>query len=130
MLPITRHILKKSRQLRTYATKHGANPLPEMFDQRIVLSNGATYVIRSTSPRQQVVLSKDTRNHPLWNPDTSSESLQDESGQLARFAKRFGDMEGFHEIDVMDSGEAVSSISKKAIASAQAPKKKPEKGKK
>ncbi|OLY80975.1 54S ribosomal protein L36, mitochondrial [Smittium mucronatum] len=64
--------------------------LPETFNQRIVLSDGSSYMVRSTSPKLTVKLSKDTRNHHLWNPQ-SKYDLNDEGGHLSKFNKRFGD---------------------------------------
>src|ERR1700722_17725369 len=60
---------------------------PRLFNQQIVLSNGATYTLRTTSPKPRMKLIKDTRNHPLWNPSESLQTL-DESGQLSKFVRR------------------------------------------
>ncbi|CAG8514048.1 hypothetical protein C2G38_2111572 [Gigaspora rosea] len=74
---------------------------PELFTQRIILSNGATYTIRTTSPKSLIKLIKDTRNHPLWNPTTQYDSLDDESGQLSKFTKKFGNEE--YDMDFMST---------------------------
>ncbi|KAK3818911.1 MAG: hypothetical protein J3Q66DRAFT_259352, partial [Benniella sp.] len=66
---------------------------PERFDQTVVLSNGATFTLRTPSPRPQIRLTRDTRNHPLWNPELRGSSSGDDSGQLSRFSKKFGDLE-------------------------------------
>lgn len=90
---------------------------PEKFLQTIVLSNGATYTVRTTSPtRSQIRLTKDTRNHPLWNPSMLKEGVTDESEQLTKFQKRFGDLD-LGDISWIESDEAVSATMKKIAAS-------------
>ena len=90
---------------------------PEKFLQTIVLSNGATYTVRTTSPtRAQIRLTKDTRNHPLWNPAMTKEGVTDESEQLTKFQKRFGDLD-LGDISWIESDEAVSATMKKVAAS-------------
>ncbi|KAF7732789.1 hypothetical protein EC973_000063 [Apophysomyces ossiformis] len=91
---------------------------PELFLQTIVLSNGATYTVRTTSPtRANIRLTKDTRNHPLWNPAMLKESLTDESEQLTKFQKRFGGSADLADLSWIESDEAVSVSMKKAVAS-------------
>ncbi|OLL21981.1 54S ribosomal protein L36, mitochondrial [Neolecta irregularis DAH-3] len=64
---------------------------PPLFKQTVVLSDGSTFTLPSTSPRPVVRSTKDVRNHPLWNPtDARSSAEADESGRLARFKSRFG----------------------------------------
>ncbi|KAI8344727.1 hypothetical protein BC941DRAFT_409476 [Chlamydoabsidia padenii] len=107
-----RHTIKRfaSSQTPAYAK-------PERFLQTVVLSNGATYTVRTTSPiRSQIRLTKDTRNHPLWNPAMLKEGVTDESEQLTKFQKRFGDTD-LTDISWIESEEAVSDAMKKVIAS-------------
>lgn len=63
-----------------------------MFTQLVTLSDGSTYLQRTTSPQPVYRSSKDTLNHHLWQP--SLESLrnveQDEAGRLRAFRNRFG----------------------------------------
>ncbi|KAL3419577.1 54S ribosomal protein L36, mitochondrial [Phlyctema vagabunda] len=65
---------------------------PYTFTQLVTLSDGSTYTQRTTSPAPVVKLTKDTRNHPMWQP--SLESLrnveQDEAGRLRAFREKFG----------------------------------------
>jgi ribosomal protein L31 len=65
---------------------------PYTFTQLITLSDGSTFLHRTTSPQPVYRTTKDTKNHSLWNP--SSQSLlnveEDEAGRLKRFRKRFG----------------------------------------
>ncbi|GET59778.1 ribosomal protein L31 [Rhizophagus irregularis DAOM 181602=DAOM 197198] len=76
---------------------------PRLFTQQIVLTNGATYTLRTTSPKPRIKLIKDTRNHPLWNPSQLSQALDDDSGQLSKFIKKFGDEE--YDLEFMESDE-------------------------
>ncbi|CAM0135847.1 hypothetical protein VKS41_001715 [Umbelopsis sp. WA50703] len=109
------------RQTTSIAVRHASgkasSALPEQFTQTIVLSNGATYNVRTTSPKAQVRLTKDTRNHPLWNPSMLREGVNDESEQLTKFQKRFGDLGGLEDISFVESDEAVSKAMQKAAAS-------------
>ncbi|KAI8057165.1 hypothetical protein BDF22DRAFT_610678, partial [Syncephalis plumigaleata] len=66
------------------------------FTQTVILSNGASFTRRTTSPRSILRLTKDTRNHPLWNPTTQTE-LDDESGTLSKFTKRFGELDDLND---------------------------------
>ncbi|KAJ1675055.1 hypothetical protein EV182_002026 [Spiromyces aspiralis] len=77
---------------------------PELFHQRIVLSDGSSFVLRSTSPRPQIKLSKDTRNHPLWNPQ-SELGLKDESGFLGSFQRRYGDIDDIGGFEFDDDAD-------------------------
>ncbi|KAM0717674.1 hypothetical protein Q7P37_007526 [Cladosporium fusiforme] len=65
---------------------------PYTFTQMITLSDGSTYLHRTTSPAPIYRSTKDTKNSPLWNP--SSQRLanveEDEAGRLKRFRGRFG----------------------------------------
>ncbi|KAF9100909.1 hypothetical protein BGX29_006144 [Mortierella sp. GBA35] len=88
---------------------------PELFDQTIVLSNGATFTLRTPSPRSQIRLTRDTRNHPLWNPEMRGNISGDESGQLSKFAKKFGDMDGFGDLEFADGGD----VDRKALTAKQ-----------
>ncbi|KAJ1664201.1 hypothetical protein IW140_004230 [Coemansia sp. RSA 1813] len=61
---------------------------PERFVSQIVLSDGSSFRVRSTAPRDQVKITKDTRSHPLWNPQMDHQ-IDDEGGYLATFQKKF-----------------------------------------
>ncbi|KAF9933887.1 hypothetical protein FBU30_004055 [Linnemannia zychae] len=88
---------------------------PELFDQTIVLSNGATFTLRTPSPRSHLRLTRDTRNHPLWNPDMRGNISNDESGQLSKFSKKFGDMDFGNDLDFADGGD----VDRKALTPKQ-----------
>ena len=65
---------------------------PYTFTQLITLSDGSTYTARTTSPKPIYKSTKDTRNHPLWQPslDALRNVEQDEAGRLRAFRERFG----------------------------------------
>lgn len=119
MLMAQRISLVARRQPVTILARYasGKATVPEQFTQTIVLSNGATYTVRTTSPKPQVRLTKDTRNHPLWNPSMLREGVNDESEQLTKFQKRFGDLGGLDDISFVQSDEEVSKAMQKAAAS-------------
>jgi Ribosomal protein L31p len=58
----------------------------------VTLSDGSTFIHRTTSPLPVYRSNRDTRNSPLWNP--SSHKLlaveDDEAGRLAAFRAKFG----------------------------------------
>ena len=65
---------------------------PYTFTQLVALSDGSTYLHRTTSPAPVYRSTKDSRNAPLWNP--SSQKLlsveADEAGRLRAFRAKFG----------------------------------------
>ncbi|KAI8900398.1 hypothetical protein BC833DRAFT_508405, partial [Globomyces pollinis-pini] len=65
---------------------------PVLFRQVVVHSDGSTFKIQSTSPKSLLTLTKDTVNHPLWN--VFSTVIDDQTGELAKFNTRFGDLQG------------------------------------
>ncbi|KAI9206723.1 uncharacterized protein BJ171DRAFT_496666 [Polychytrium aggregatum] len=64
---------------------------PYLFRQTIVHSDGSTINFKSTSPKVLIKMTKDVRNHPLWNPALNV--LDDQSGEISKFKKKFGDLE-------------------------------------
>ncbi|KAK3063359.1 hypothetical protein LTS18_000964 [Coniosporium uncinatum] len=83
---------------------------PYTFTQLITLSDGSTFLHRTTSPQPVYKSTKDARNSPLWNP--SSQKLmnveEDEAGRLAGFRRRFGrgwDSEALAEQEESREGE-------------------------
>lgn len=73
----------------------------------ITLSDGSTYLHRTTSPAPIYRSTKDTKNNALWNP--SSQKLknveEDEAGRLKAFRGRFG--RGW-DAEAVAGGEEVS----------------------
>ncbi|CAG8433599.1 1187_t:CDS:2 [Ambispora gerdemannii] len=96
-------------------------PRPGLYTQKIILTDGATYTIQTTSPKPFVKLVRDTRNHPLWNPEMKH-GMQDESGQLSKFQRKFGE-DTHYELEFMESGEKVPELSAKELQGMSKPKK-------
>jgi len=65
---------------------------PYTFTQLITLTDGSSYLHRTTSPAPVYRATKDARNSPMWNP--SSQKLlsveEDEAGKLRAFRSKFG----------------------------------------
>lgn len=82
---------QSSNQIR-HATLLRRPKRPYTFTQLVTLSDGSSFVQRTTSPIPVVKSTKDIRNTPLWNP--SSQKLlnveEDEAGKLAAFRSKFG----------------------------------------
>lgn len=75
---------------------------PELFTTQIILSDGSSFQVRSTAPRSQVKITKDTRSHTLWNPQLDQQ-IDDEGGYLSSFQKKFS---GFsNEFSFADDAE-------------------------
>ncbi|KAF2870931.1 hypothetical protein BDV95DRAFT_495273 [Massariosphaeria phaeospora] len=83
--------LRPTTQVR-HATLLRRPKRPYTFTQLITLSDGSSFVHRTTSPIPIYKSTKDTKNTPLWNP--SSQKLlnveEDEAGKLAAFRAKFG----------------------------------------
>ncbi len=76
---------------------------PKLFQMVIQTSRGGSFRIQTTSPKSFTIMTKDTFNHPLWNP--KSTVVDDQEGQLAKFDKRFGS--GF---DFLTTGDAIGVV--------------------
>ncbi|KAI9101947.1 hypothetical protein DFS34DRAFT_577748 [Phlyctochytrium arcticum] len=101
---------------------------PPFFHQTIVHSDGSSFTIRTTSPRALLKMTKDARNHPLWNPALNV--LDDRSGELAKFERRFSDLEELTSLSETDA--PVENFGKKKVEKAPepTPAAAPKKGKK
>ncbi|RKP35968.1 hypothetical protein BJ085DRAFT_23850 [Dimargaris cristalligena] len=86
----------------------GPTTNPEIFSQRVVLTDGSTITLRTTSPKSQLKLTKDTRNHPLWNP-TLGNLMSDDVDHLQRFSK-FSDLEGIETLSDSVSADAEADL--------------------
>lgn len=87
--PMTRHPLDKKKNITwdAYGALKSLKPVElENFEQKIVLSNGSTFSIRTTSPRTYIRLNKDTSNSPIWWPHL--EAVEDKSGEVTKFESR------------------------------------------
>lgn len=113
--PIIRSKSSQLRQFSIFSTCRSASTTsqpPRKFNQTVLLTNGASITTTSTSPlNPRIKLTRDTRNHPVWNPKAEKEGLNDESGRLAKFSKKFGNME---DMDFEADIEEASVGSKKA----------------
>ncbi|KAJ3076113.1 hypothetical protein HDU98_005532 [Podochytrium sp. JEL0797] len=59
-----------------------------------------------------LTLTKDTRNHSLWNPSTNQ--VDDRTGELSKFAERFGDLSSLDDFAV--AAAPVAPVKKAAPA--------------
>jgi ribosomal protein L31 len=85
------HALKRSFSVtRSIANRTQTFNRPHLFYQTIVQSDGSTLTIKTSSPRPILTMTKDTRNHPLWNP--KNRAIIDESAEITRFNQRYGNL--------------------------------------
>ncbi|KAJ3246342.1 hypothetical protein HDU77_009000 [Chytriomyces hyalinus] len=105
------------------------SPSPHFFYQRVVHSDGSSFVMRTTTPKALLQLTKDTRNHILWNP--ANNIVDDRTGELSKFTSRFGDLSSFDDLAL--DASAFNAVPKKKVVppkpaasggAAAAPKKK------
>ncbi|KZT05164.1 uncharacterized protein LAESUDRAFT_615471, partial [Laetiporus sulphureus 93-53] len=87
---------------RTHVWKHRQRKLPPpfvpQFPQRVTRADGSTFTQYTTSPRSEVLLTRDTTNNPLWNASkwvAESEDEDEVTGRLGRFNRRFDGLGGF-----------------------------------
>lgn len=80
-----------------HTTKRNATLIPRphrpyQFSQLLTLSDGSTFVHRTTSPLPVYRSGRDARNNPLWNPSNKklANVEEDEAGRLRAFRRRFG----------------------------------------
>lgn len=95
---------------------HLPRPAP-VFSQTVLLSDGSSIQLTTTSPRSSVRLTRDPTNHPLWNPSlerTGGGSDEDESGRLGRFRKRFG---GAEDVSAQSDGDRTGNKSTSSMES-------------
>lgn len=68
------------------------NPLPAIYPQRVVLSDGSTFTSYTTAPVPATLrLTRDLTNNPLWAPGTMRGGISGdtEEGRVGRFRRRF-----------------------------------------
>ena len=75
-----------------YATLIRRPKRPYTFTQLVTLSDGSSYLQRTTSPEAVYTSTKDARNSAMWNPSNLklANVEEDEAGKLRRFRERFG----------------------------------------
>lgn len=66
-------------------------PLPAIFPQRVVLSDGSTFTSYTTAPSPAIMrLARDVTNNPLWAPGMEKAGAsEDDEGAVGRFRRRF-----------------------------------------
>ena len=75
------------------AARSVPRPVPR-FPALVILADGSSIQMTSTSPRHLSRLTRDPTNHPVWNPALSGRSegeADDDAGRLGRFRRRFAD---------------------------------------
>ncbi|CAG8950612.1 hypothetical protein HYFRA_00002822 [Hymenoscyphus fraxineus] len=105
----------------THQTRHATllhrPQTPYTFTQLITLSDGSTYLTRTTSPAPIHKSTKDVRNHALWQPSLSSlrNVEQDEAGRLRAFRMRFGRGWDLDAATTEEGGEVKASADGKGV---------------
>lgn len=61
---------------------------PRYLDQTIVMTDGSTFIVKSSHKKPLLKLDVDTKTHMAWSGKNTTSTLE-ASGQLARFKKRF-----------------------------------------
>lgn len=84
-------------------------PLPAVYPQRILLSDGSTFTSYTTAPTPSIVrLTRDVTNNSLWAPGTEKRVEGGQEGRVGKFRRRF---EGIAEED--ESGGEDESVGKR-----------------
>lgn len=72
-------------------------PLPRpvaRFPNIVILADGSSVRMTTTSPRYMTKMTRDYTNHPLWNPmmgRRTDAGADDDAGRLGRFRRRFAE---------------------------------------
>ncbi|KAF8646653.1 hypothetical protein AX16_007151 [Volvariella volvacea WC 439] len=104
------------------------NPVVPKFPQRVIRSDGTSFVQWTTSPRSLIRLTRDTTNNPLWNTGvwTDERAIEEEgatTGRLGRFNRRFETLGGsvgsqsWMDEMVETKGDALQKAEKKTKSS-------------
>ena len=65
-------------------------PLPAIYPQKILLSDGSTFSSYTTAPTPSIIrLTRDVTNNPLWRPGSDRRGLEDGEGRVGKFRRRF-----------------------------------------
>ena len=95
-----RHLTKtQKKEIKRNNPRYWTRPVnthPETFPQTVILSDGSSVTLSTTTPKASIKLTKDTRNSPLWNPSLTK--IKEASGELSRFEKRFGDLGSLNDL--------------------------------
>ncbi|KAJ1972028.1 hypothetical protein H4R35_004908 [Dimargaris xerosporica] len=115
--------IRSHQSVRHYAARKkykGPTSDPEVFNQTVILTDGSSITIRTTSPRPQIKLTKDTRNNLLWNPELSN-MISDESGRIKQFSSKFSGIDSLDDLTDLQSEDAEAELesSRKFAASVE-----------
>ncbi|WFD32863.1 hypothetical protein MSPP1_003916 [Malassezia sp. CBS 17886] len=102
---LARHTAPVREQIRSFTTSRFARasdsgapaPLPRpvpRFPGIVILADGSSIQLTTTSPRHLTRLTRDYTNHPLWNTSMGNRSdadAEDDTGRLGRFRRRFAE---------------------------------------
>lgn len=100
------------------------------FTQRVELADGNILAIRSSAPGATSILTRDSTNHALWNPDMDNVRVDDLSGKLAKFSEKYskpdaGGLGEFSDSDLQWMEQFVDESQKNIVVSTSTtPKKK------
>lgn len=93
-------------------------PLPRLYPQRVVLSDGSTFTSYTTAPTPSIArMTRDVTNNPLWAPGTERRGLEDQEGRVGKFRRKFEGMDLLQREDAggellgPDAGEVVDDLS-------------------
>ncbi|KAF9480629.1 hypothetical protein BDN70DRAFT_832425 [Pholiota conissans] len=93
------------------------NPLVPKFPQKVIRSDGTSFVHWTTSPKSLVRLTRDTTNNPQWNTgnpgDRSFEEENTTTGRIGRFSRKFEDLGS--ELDDTQWMEEMSTVMKAEV---------------
>jgi len=70
---------------------------PQVFQQSIVLSDGSSFQVMTTSPRKVYRLARDKFNNPLWTGRRRSSDDDDQNKQLSKFRSSYSSSLGGNE---------------------------------
>ncbi|KAJ1980880.1 hypothetical protein H4R34_002293 [Dimargaris verticillata] len=104
--------VRSGQSVRHYAARKkytGPTSNPEVFNQKVILTDGSSITIRTTSPRPQIKLNKDTRNNVLWNPELSN-MVSDESGRIKQFSSKFSGIDSLDDLADFQSENAEAEL--------------------
>ena len=76
-------------QMQTRGYKNQLYRHPQVFYQNIVLTDGSSFKVLTSSPRKTYRLTRDKLNNPVWTGRKRSSEQDDQNQQLAKFRKSF-----------------------------------------
>ena len=91
------------------------NPLPAIYPQLVILSDGSSFTSYTTAPSPAVYrLTRDVTNNPLWNLNKDSGlgrrgEGEEDGGRLARFKRLYGETSANSTAESKDKSSAPTS---------------------